>query len=57
VKARVVRQGLKTPDGVEILEGLSAGERIVVDGASTLRDGVEIDPVAPKAEPAAPARS
>jgi membrane fusion protein, multidrug efflux system len=57
VKARVVKQGLKSADGIEIIDGLAAGERIVVDGAATLRDGMEVDPVAPKPERPAAARS
>jgi membrane fusion protein (multidrug efflux system) len=36
---RPVRTGLEGEDGVEILEGLAAGERVVVAGASLLSDG------------------
>jgi RND family efflux transporter MFP subunit len=45
-RSRLVKLGLKTPDGVEILEGLGAGERVVVDGAGTLREGATVEGVA-----------
>ncbi|HLG41799.1 MAG TPA: efflux RND transporter periplasmic adaptor subunit, partial [Planctomycetota bacterium] len=42
-KSRTVETGLWTGEAVEILKGLTAGETVVVDGASGLRDGVEVD--------------
>lgn len=45
-KSRVVKLGLRTPDGLEIAEGLAAGETIAVDGAGTLKDGAEVEPPA-----------
>jgi hypothetical protein len=38
--------GLHTSDGgVEVLSGLSAGEKLVVDGAQSLQDGVLVEVV------------
>ena len=42
-RARPVKLGLRVDGLVEILEGLKRGETIVIDGALTLRDGVEVD--------------
>lgn len=42
-RSRVVKLGLRLDGLVEIVEGLAKGDRIVVDGALTLRDGVEVD--------------
>jgi RND family efflux transporter MFP subunit len=50
-KSRVVKLGLRTADGVEIVDGLAAGEKIAVDGAATLKDGVEVEPPGPPREP------
>ena len=36
---RIVRIGRRRPGEVEILEGLSAGERVIVDGTQKARDG------------------
>jgi RND family efflux transporter MFP subunit len=36
---RLVRVGKETPQGIEILSGLAAGETVVIEGAGTLRDG------------------
>lgn len=46
-KARsvTVRPGLRSGDRVEILEGLEAGQLVVVDGGATLRDGAEVEAV------------
>ena len=43
---RIVKTGAKQNNMVEILAGLSAGEKVVVEGAATLRDGqpLEIQP-------------
>jgi len=46
--------GLHTDDGmVEILDGLKAGEQLVVRGAHSLKDGADVEVVAPAA-PGAP---
>ena len=36
---RLVRTGKETPQGIEVLSGLTPGEAVVVEGAGTLRDG------------------
>jgi multidrug efflux system membrane fusion protein len=61
-KARsvLVRLGLRLDGLVEIAEGLKEGDRVVVDGALTLRDGLEVEVVddtrdAKPAQPAKPA--
>jgi len=46
VRARAVKLGLRVDGLVEVVDGLREGERIVVDGALTLRDGQEIEIVA-----------
>jgi multidrug efflux system membrane fusion protein len=52
-RARTVKLGLRLDGVVEVVEGLSRGDRIVVDGALTLRDGLEIEVAGPKPEKAA----
>ncbi|HEX7898613.1 MAG TPA: efflux RND transporter periplasmic adaptor subunit [Planctomycetota bacterium] len=50
-QSRVVKLGLRLDGLVEIVEGLKRGERVVIDGALTLRDGLEVDlgePPSPK---------
>ena len=42
-QSRVVKLGLRVDGLVEIAEGLRKGETVVIDGALTLRDGVEVD--------------
>jgi multidrug efflux pump subunit AcrA (membrane-fusion protein) len=39
---RAVTVGAADGDQVEIVSGLNAGERIVVDGATTLTDGARV---------------
>ncbi len=39
---RTVRLGLRSRDGVEVVEGLSPGERVVTAGASLLSEGVRV---------------
>lgn len=53
-RSRTVELGLRVDGVVEIVKGLAAGDRIVVDGALTLRDGLEVE-VAGAKPPAAPA--
>jgi RND family efflux transporter MFP subunit len=53
-RARTVKLGLRMDGMVEIIEGLKRGETIVVDGALTLRDGVEVDLGPAPPAPAAP---
>lgn len=43
VKAVEVQLGLRVQGGVQVLSGLKPGDRIVVDGATSLRDGIEVD--------------
>jgi multidrug efflux system membrane fusion protein len=62
VSVRPVRLGVTDGDRVEVLSGLTPGERIVVDGADKLRDGAKIairseSNPAPGAAPAAPDKS
>jgi multidrug efflux system membrane fusion protein len=45
-RARPVKLGLRLDGEVEITEGLKEGEKVVVDGALTLRDGAAVDVVA-----------
>ena len=42
VERRAVSVGLATGDQVEVLSGLSAGERVVVEGPPTLKDGDKV---------------
>lgn len=42
VRLRIVRTGGERPDGVEILAGLEAGERILVEPPADLRDGAAL---------------
>lgn len=56
VQQRVVVLGARRAGEVEVVSGLAAGERIVVDGTVKLRDGARVTDVPPPAtEPAAPA--
>lgn len=48
-----VRLGVREPGRVEVLEGLAAGDRIVVDGTVKLRPGQAVVEAAPPAAPAA----
>ena len=45
VSRRDVRLGLGDDDKVQILEGLTAGDRVVVRGLETLTDGTRVRPV------------
>jgi len=50
---REVRLGRREPGSVEITEGISAGDRVVVEGAVKLRDGAAVKEfIAPVTEPA-----
>jgi RND family efflux transporter MFP subunit len=42
VERRAVSVGLEQGDQVEVLSGVSAGERVVVDGPATLKDGDKV---------------
>jgi RND family efflux transporter MFP subunit len=42
VERRAVRIGLETGDQVEVISGVSAGERVVIDGPATLKDGDKV---------------
>ncbi len=41
-RERTVRPGLENPDEMEVLEGLASGDRLVVEGFETLRDGSKV---------------
>lgn len=41
-KKRLVQTGLETQDRIEILNGITAGEQVVVTGFETLRDGSKV---------------
>lgn len=52
-KERVLKLGLRTPDGrVEVLSGISIGDKVVVRGAEALRDGATIREATGGATPA-----
>jgi multidrug efflux system membrane fusion protein len=53
VSVRPVKLGATDGDRVEILSGLTPGDRIVIDGADKLRDGAKIN-LRPEADPAQP---
>ena len=56
VEQAAVRVGVRRDGKAEILEGLTAGDRIVVDGTGKLRPGVVVAEAAPAGpEPAAAA--
>jgi RND family efflux transporter MFP subunit len=42
-RQRVVRTGVRTNGMIEVLDGLEAGERVVVDGAGFLTDGAAVN--------------
>jgi RND family efflux transporter MFP subunit len=42
VERRAVSVGLENGDQVELVSGVSAGERVVVDGPATLKDGDKV---------------
>ena len=42
VERRAVRVGLDSGDQIELMSGVSAGERVVVDGPATLKDGDKV---------------
>jgi multidrug efflux pump subunit AcrA (membrane-fusion protein) len=42
VERRAIGAGPPLGDQVEVLSGLSAGERVVVDGPATLKDGDKV---------------
>lgn len=43
VRTKPVRLGLRYEGRVEIVQGLAAGETVIVDGATTVRDGQEVE--------------
>jgi RND family efflux transporter MFP subunit len=44
-KQKLVKLGLRTKDGVEVTDGLAAGDKVAADGAASLKDGMEVDVV------------
>lgn len=55
VAKREVRLGRREPGSVEITEGISAGDRVVIEGAMKLRDGAAVTEARVPAEAPAPA--
>ena len=53
VSVRPVKLGATDGDRVEVISGLTPGERIVIDGADKLRDGAKIN-IRSEADPAKP---
>ncbi|MBK7975400.1 MAG: efflux RND transporter periplasmic adaptor subunit [Deltaproteobacteria bacterium] len=57
-RKRVVRIGVQTADGrIEVKEGIRSGETVVIKGAGSLLDGVEVVVVEGAAAPGAPPAS
>ena len=54
VSVRPIQLGATEGDRVEVLSGLTPGDRVVIDGADKLRDGAKIN-VRSEADPAKPA--
>ncbi len=52
VEQAPITAGVRRDGRVEILKGLAAGERIVIDGTGKLRPGVKVADAAPQAAPA-----
>jgi len=42
IERRAIRAGLETGDQVEVLSGVRAGERVVIEGPQTLKDGDKV---------------
>jgi multidrug efflux system membrane fusion protein len=56
VETRGVRVGETEGGDIVVLEGLAAGEKVVVEGAERLRNGAKVEVITPKAKPAAEAK-
>jgi membrane fusion protein, multidrug efflux system len=54
VEERQVQTGLRTPDAVQILDGLRAGEELITTGILQLRPGMQVR-VRPSTDPSQPA--
>lgn len=48
VEARYIKEGVKTPEYVEVLSGVKAGERVVVEGLQKSKPGSPVNPVMSK---------
>ena len=46
VAIRLVTPGARTADTVSIINGLTVGEQVVVDGVDRLREGAKVEPIA-----------
>jgi multidrug efflux system membrane fusion protein len=53
VAVRVVKLGTVDGENVEVLDGLEAGDEVVIDGADKLRDGTKVEAHNGAAQPAA----
>jgi membrane fusion protein (multidrug efflux system) len=47
VERRTVALGRRSPGEVEVLEGLAAGERVIVEGTQKVRPGVAVTELEP----------
>jgi RND family efflux transporter MFP subunit len=43
ISFRIVKTGAKTPSGIDVISGLSSGERIIIKGAGLAVDGAVVD--------------
>ena len=50
VHRKAVQSGIRNTDDVEIVSGVTAGERVITDNISRLRDGLEISDLGKKEE-------
>jgi len=55
VSLRTLRLGFTDGDRVQVLEGLSRGDRVVVDGADKLKEGAKVEVIDPAAKAGKPA--
>jgi len=53
VSMRALRLGATEGDRVQVLEGLAAGDRVVIDGTDKLKEGGKVEVIEPSANPAA----
>jgi membrane fusion protein (multidrug efflux system) len=53
---RKVRLGVRMPGKVEIVAGLEAGDRVIVEGLQKIGPGMPVKIAATEAKPAEPAR-
>jgi multidrug efflux pump subunit AcrA (membrane-fusion protein) len=44
-RKKIIRKGITQADRVEVVEGLKAGEKLVVNGMQFLKDGIDVEVV------------